>query len=184
VSLPEWIETLGLWVLWWMPYLLIAPKVQKRESVTVAGSSRIGLVLVTLAIVVVWAIHVPGRRASSAAMIAALILGLIAAALMWTAVRHLGRQFRIQAGLYHDHQLVRTGPYALVRNPIYTSLFLMIIATGLVMTNWIVLVIASALYMIGTEIRVRAEERLLASRFGGEFEAYKRKVPAYLPFIR
>jgi protein-S-isoprenylcysteine O-methyltransferase Ste14 len=39
------------------------------------------------------------------------------------------------------------------------------------------------LFIIGTEIRVRIEERLLASHFGEEFQAYKRSVPAYLPFL-
>jgi len=39
------------------------------------------------------------------------------------------------------------------------------------------------LFFIGTEVRVRTEEKLLATRFGEEFESYKREVPAYLPFF-
>jgi protein-S-isoprenylcysteine O-methyltransferase Ste14 len=39
-------------------------------------------------------------------------------------------------------------------------------------------------FVIGTEIRVRAEEQLLASRFGEEFATYKATTPAYLPFLR
>jgi protein-S-isoprenylcysteine O-methyltransferase Ste14 len=38
--------------------------------------------------------------------------------------------------------------------------------------------------MAGTEIRVRSEDRLLASRFGEEFQAYRKTVKAYIPFIR
>jgi protein-S-isoprenylcysteine O-methyltransferase Ste14 len=37
--------------------------------------------------------------------------------------------------------------------------------------------------VLGTEIRVRIEERLLAARFGGEFAAYQRSVGAYVPFL-
>jgi protein-S-isoprenylcysteine O-methyltransferase Ste14 len=37
---------------------------------------------------------------------------------------------------------------------------------------------------VGTEIRVRTEENLLASQFGDEFQDYKREVPAYIPFLR
>jgi protein-S-isoprenylcysteine O-methyltransferase Ste14 len=38
--------------------------------------------------------------------------------------------------------------------------------------------------VIGTEIRVRAEEKLLATRFGEEFTRYKATTPAYFPFLR
>jgi len=38
--------------------------------------------------------------------------------------------------------------------------------------------------MVGTEIRVRSEEKLLAARFPDEFIAYRRRTPAYLPFVR
>jgi len=38
--------------------------------------------------------------------------------------------------------------------------------------------------IIGTEIRVRIEDRLLASRFGERFQDYQRSVPAYIPFLR
>jgi protein-S-isoprenylcysteine O-methyltransferase Ste14 len=37
-------------------------------------------------------------------------------------VSHLGKEWRIQAGLYADHELVRTGPYRFVRHPIYASM--------------------------------------------------------------
>jgi len=41
-----------------------------------------------------------------------------------------------------------------------------------------------ALFISGTEIRVRCEDGLLGSRFGAEFEAYREAVPAYIPFVR
>ena len=104
--------------------------------------------------------------------------------LAWGAVRHLGRQFRVQAGLYRDHELVRTGPYAVVRHPIYASLLAILLGTLLVLTPWPWIPISLALFLVGTEIRVRAEDGLLASRFGEEFRRYRTRVPAYLPFVR
>jgi protein-S-isoprenylcysteine O-methyltransferase Ste14 len=44
--------------------------------------------------------------------------------------------------------------------------------------------VAIAVFLIGTEIRVRIEDRLLASQFGDRFEEYRRRVPAYIPFIK
>jgi protein-S-isoprenylcysteine O-methyltransferase Ste14 len=78
----------------------------------------------------------------------------------------------------------RPRPYAVVRHPIYTSLFATMMATGLLLTRWPLLLLAAALYLAGTEIRIRAEESLLRARFGDPFEEYRRRVPAYLPFVR
>ena len=113
-----------------------------------------------------------------------MLVAPLAPILAWGAVRHLGKQFRWQAGLYHDHELVRTGPYAVVRHPIYASLLAILLGTLLILTPWPWMVVSLALFAVGTEIRVRAEDGLLESRFGEEFRAYRSKVPAYLPFVR
>ena len=60
----------------------------------------------------------------------------------------------------------------------------MLIATGFVMADWASLIAAVALYVCGTEIRISAEEKLLAEKFGREFAAYWSKAPAYIPFAR
>jgi protein-S-isoprenylcysteine O-methyltransferase Ste14 len=180
-----WVELLALWVMWFAPYLLLAPKVQERESITATGPSRLGLLLEAAGIALLWLMRVPGApRTRPVILIVALILGVAADAMMWKAIRHLGRQFRIQAGLYHDHQLVRSGPYALVRHPIYASLLAMAVVTGLLLTPWPWLLAAIAIHIAGTEIRVHTEEKLLASRFGEEFAKYKRSVPSYVPLVR
>jgi len=46
------------------------------------------------------------------------------------------------------------------------------------------LLLAAAIFLAGTEIRVRAEDALLAERFGDSFRNYQASVSAYLPFIR
>jgi len=104
--------------------------------------------------------------------------------LAWTAVRHLGRQFRVHAGLYEDHELVTGGPYAIVRHPIYSALLAMLVSTLFLLTRWQWAAPSIALFIAGTEIRVYTEDRLLASRFGDRFAAYRQRVPAYLPFVR
>jgi protein-S-isoprenylcysteine O-methyltransferase Ste14 len=106
-----------------------------------------------------------------------------AAALSWTSSRALGRELRVDAALGEEHQLVRSGPYRLVRNPIYTSMLLVLCATGVLVTPWPLFLASLIFFVIGTEIRVRTEEKLLASRFGEEFQEYKRTVPAYIPFL-
>ena len=175
------IELFLIWLLWIYPFLFRAPKWQKRESLTVFGSTTAGLILQMAGFFIVWFFQSPtAPRASVLALAGAAIPGGLSILLMWTAVPNLGRQFRIYAGLYSDHQLVRTGPYSVVRHPIYASLLAITLSTGILLTRWQWLLAAMAISIVGTEIRVRAEDKLLASRFGKEFEDYKAKVPAYL----
>jgi protein-S-isoprenylcysteine O-methyltransferase Ste14 len=60
----------------------------------------------------------------------------------------------------------------------------LLLGIGLVVTPLALLLLATAVLVAGTEIRVRIEDKLLISRFGDLFENYRRKVPAYVPFIR
>jgi protein-S-isoprenylcysteine O-methyltransferase Ste14 len=57
----------------------------------------------------------------------------------------------------------------------------MLIATGLAATYLLVLIIAIALFMVGTIIRVRSEEKLLRETFGAAFEEYSNRVAAIVP---
>lgn len=103
--------------------------------------------------------------------------------LIEAAVRTLGKQWALRARLVEGHQLITDGPYARVRNPIYTGMLGMLISTGLAMEHWILTVIAVVIFAMGTAIRVRSEEKLLRAAFGEEFDEYARRVPAVIPRI-
>jgi protein-S-isoprenylcysteine O-methyltransferase Ste14 len=97
------------------------------------------------------------------------------------AVRTLGKEWSIAARLVEGHRLITAGPYQLVRNPIYTAMFGMLLATGLAISHWAALIMAVFVFAIGTRMRIRSEERLLRSAFGAEFESYTQRVPAVVP---
>ncbi len=178
-------ELLLCWIVWWYPFLFRAPHFQKRPSITVPWPTRAGLLLETAAFFVGYAFHLPLWQPTSAVRtVLGLAIAIPAVVMAWEAVAHLGKQFRLHAGLYDDHELVRTGPYAIVRHPIYSSLLAMLVANCLLLTRGRWALVALVIYIAGTEIRVRSEERLLAARFPEEFAAYRRQVPAYLPFVR
>jgi protein-S-isoprenylcysteine O-methyltransferase Ste14 len=116
----------------------------------------------------------------------AVLTAAIAIASTWlvnAAARRLGKQWALAARLVEGHTLIQDGPYRFVRNPIYTGMFGMLLATGLAVTQWIPLLIAIVLFIAGTYIRIRSEERLLRHAFGEEFEAYARNVPALIPGV-
>src|SRR4029077_5144528 len=105
-------------------------------------------------------------------------LALLSVWLMRSAVRTLGKQWAVSARLVEGHRLVTEGPYSWVRNPIYTGMFGMLLATGLAANRWQVLPLAVTVFAIGTVIRVRSEEKLLRDAFGPAFDEYARAVPA------
>jgi protein-S-isoprenylcysteine O-methyltransferase Ste14 len=59
-----------------------------------------------------------------------------------------------------------------------------LLGTGSLITPWWLLLPLLLLFVIGTEIRVRIEDHLLASSFGDRFEEYRQRVPAYIPFLK
>ena len=180
-----WVVLMVSWFAWAYPFLFRAPHNQKRPSITALGPTRAGLFLECLAIFIAFACRLPADSPPALWRIAAsAVCGVLAGILSWTAVRHLGRQFRVNAGLYEDHELVTSGPYAIVRHPIYASLLAILASTLLLLTPWQWAVPALALFIAGTEIRVHTEDGLLASRFGDRFAEYRKRVPAYLPFVR
>jgi protein-S-isoprenylcysteine O-methyltransferase Ste14 len=185
VPFITWIVLTTCWCAWAYPFIFRAPHNQKRPSITLTAPTRAGLLLESLAIFIAFACRPASAEPPGALrLVACVLLGATAGILSWTSVTHLGRQFRVNAGLYQDHQLVRTGPYAIVRHPIYSSLFAILLSTICVLTRWNWAIGSIALFVAGTEIRVHAEDRLLASRFGEAFASYQSQVPAYVPFLR
>ena len=148
--------------------------------------ARWGIILQGIAVSLLWQTrfweHAPEPHLLR--VVFAVFFLILACVLTWAAVPALGRQWRLDAGLNADHQLVQAGPYAFVRHPIYTSMLGMVLGTGLIITPWLLLLAALLIFAMGTEVRVRIEDKLLASHFGDQFTNYKQNVPAYIPRLR
>lgn len=169
-------------LLWFLPFLLA--KWNFKTAETTDFHARWGMLLELIGYAVLWMGRFWARTPAFWQIALSSFLFLLAALCSLTAVRALGKQLRIDAGLSSDHQLVQTGPYRFVRHPIYTSIFSMFLATGLLLASWPLLCAALTICLVGTEIRVRIEDNLLAARFGEQFRQYKRAVYAYLPPVR
>ncbi len=110
-------------------------------------------------------------------------IAVASVALTLWSVRHLGRQWALAARLVEGHQLVTGGPYRHVRNPIYTAMLGMLLATGLAVSRPLGLLLGALVFVAGTVIRVRAEERLLRTAFGEAWETWAQQTPALLPGV-
>lgn len=114
------------------------------------------------------------------AMFALVVLGF---AFAWWARIHLGTLWSGTVTRKEDHRIVDTGPYGLVRHPIYTGLILSALATALVRGEVFALV-GVALFALGCWMKARVEERILAEGLGVEAYAnYRARVPMLVPFV-
>ncbi|MGB6687951.1 MAG: isoprenylcysteine carboxylmethyltransferase family protein [Terracidiphilus sp.] len=178
-------ELLVCWVAWSLAFVKPRKLAAGKEKVVRAPASRWGIFLVCCGFAAIWAYVRPaGFEKSWPSLILSMILAPPSVALAWSATRHLGKQWRYEAALSEDHELIRTGPYRWIRHPIYASMLGMLIATGAAWTWWPMWIAATILFLIGTEIRVAAEDRLLAERFQESFQSYRSGVRAYIPFVR
>lgn len=169
-------------LIWMLPFLLL--KRNKEKAQHVDRRARWGILLMVIAFSSLWQGKFWETSPAAWRLALSIILFILASLLSWTAVQALGRQWRIDAGLNPEHKLVMSGPYQVIRHPIYTSLLCLILGIGLMITPLPLLALATLAALVGTEIRVRIEDGLLASRFGKQFDDYRQNVAAYIPFIR
>ena len=190
--LAAFAAVLVCWLIFGLVFLLRTLK-QPRDMREVRRNRRsvVGMVLQGLAYGLMWARFRPALQPIVtmplwADIVVAVVAVVIAAASIWLvtlAVRALGKQWALGARVIEGHELITSGPYALVRNPIYSGMFGMLLATGLVATRWPEFLIAIAIFLLGTMIRVRMEEKLLRQAFGAEFDDYAHRVPALIPGV-
>lgn len=100
----------------------------------------------------------------------------------WAALT-LGRHFDVEVEVHAGHEVVRRGPYAMVRHPVYSGLALHLLGACIATGN--VLLIAGTLFgaIPAFYLRASVEERLLRSELGAVYEAYARDVGMLVPFI-
>ena len=100
----------------------------------------------------------------------------------WWARIHLGSLWSGWVTKKADHRVVDTGPYAIVRHPIYTGLLLGVFATA-AMKGTLLALAGAGVMTIGFWIKARLEERFLRQELGaGDYDAYRRRVPMLIPF--
>ena len=110
------------------------------------------------------------------------MLGAIGGTLRILPVFVLGRRFSGLVAIQKEHRLVTPGIYATIRHPSYLGLLMTVAGWALVFRSGVGLIIA-ALFVPIILGRIRAEERLLASQFGAEYEAYRARTSHLIPGV-
>ncbi|MEW6595052.1 MAG: isoprenylcysteine carboxylmethyltransferase family protein [Thermodesulfobacteriota bacterium] len=105
-----------------------------------------------------------------------------AAGLVLIVVCTFGRLWAsVYASGYKDEVVIESGPYAMVRNPLYLFSFIGVVGMGLVSENLLILALAPLVFLVYYPFVVRSEERFLLARFGAAYADYLRRVPRFIP---
>ena len=174
------------WIIFGLTFLRKkTPGVQEAKR---APASSLGILLQSIGFMFVWLIgrtqwwpFPPSFLGELVAAAVAVMLAFASSMFALLAARTLGKQWTYRARVIEGHDLITAGPYSVVRNPIYLGMFGMLLATGLVYSRWWNFLGAVVFFLIGNQIRIRAEEKLLLETFGSQFDDYARQVPAFLP---
>jgi len=98
------------------------------------------------------------------------------------ARRHLGKNWSQAVTVKEGHELITSGPYALVRHPIYTGLLLGFLGSAVARGEWRGLLAVALVFGVLWQ-KLKLEERWMCERFGESYEAYSRQVAALVPYI-
>jgi protein-S-isoprenylcysteine O-methyltransferase Ste14 len=124
-----------------------------------------------------WHVGYAGAYALAAVTLAGILF-------TWWARIHIGRLWSGSITRKENHHIVDTGPYALVRHPIYTGLILALLATAAAQAT-VPALAGAALLSIGFWLKARAEERFLTAELGADaYDDYRRRVPMLVPWLR
>ena len=170
------------WAAFWL-YWLVAAFSMKRGRKDWSREGRIRLVLIALAVLLAQLGVFRGHGVRSDPWLAGIGLALFGVGLafaIWARV-HIGRNWGTPMTQKRDPELVTSGPYRLVRHPIYSGVILACIGTAVAL-NWLWLAIV-ALPTIYFVYSATVEERYLAQQFPDSYPAYKRSSKMLVPFV-
>jgi protein-S-isoprenylcysteine O-methyltransferase Ste14 len=186
---PEW-TTAGLWIVWLLSWGIAAAWSSRTEKRGRLADEMYFRVLIIIGSILLFAL--PTRQYRQAQLwrfgdgVKWILVAVAAAGLWftWWARIRLGRlwsQWGVQKKV--GHHVVDTGPYRLVRHPIYSGLILAALATAIERGSPFAL-LGAAVIALAFYVKARVEERFLRTELGEEaYDAYARKTAMLLPSI-
>lgn len=121
----------------------------------------------------------PATQALGYVGLALTIAGLLFA--IWARF-YLGTNWSASVTVKEGHELIRGGPYSIVRHPIYSGLLFALLGTAIAVVR-IRCFIGLVLVAIAFKLKSLLEEDFMQQQFGAQYTSYKREVKALVPFI-
>lgn len=179
----------ALWLSWAVYWWVLSRDVKLTARSEALPSRLLHVVPLLVAVLLLWAPEVPvawlGERLLPRSLwtfwagVALTAAGLLLS--VW-ARSHLGRNWSGIVTIKEGHELVTSGPYRIVRHPIYTGLLLAFVGSALARGDARgVLAVAIAFWALWRKLKL--EERWMRGQFPDAYEAYSRRVAALLPYV-
>jgi protein-S-isoprenylcysteine O-methyltransferase Ste14 len=188
-GLPRWpvIASALLWIVFITYWSSAAKHVAPTKSSESAESRRTHVRLMNAGLILLFipSFWLFGRRFvpdALAVVIAGLSIQVAAGAFGVWARRHLGRNWSGAITVAEEHQLIRSGPYRVLRHPIYSAMIGMFVGSAVAIGEWHSL-IGLALIMIAYARKIPLEEQSLRTVFGPEYDEYSNASWALVPWI-
>ena len=170
------------WAAFWL-YWLVAALSMKRGHVPWARELRIRALIAALAIVLIHlgafrghGLNTDPLRAGVGLVLFALGLGLA----IWARL-HIGRNWGTPMSRKNDPELVTSGPYHLIRHPIYSGVLLAGVGTAVALSwLWLIAVALAGVYFVYS---ATVEERTMAAQFPESYPVYRRSTKMFVPFV-
>lgn len=180
----------AMWLIW-LVYWVIAARGAKPDARREERASRLIVALPMLAAAVLLAAPPEPLRALTGQFMplaawplwtGAVMTGIGFGFAIWARV-HLGANWSATVTVKQGHELIQSGPYALVRHPIYTGLLTAMIGTVIALGEWRgVAAVLIVLWALGRKLAL--EERWMREVFGEVYDDYAARVPALVPFAK
>ncbi len=170
------------WAAFWI-YWFVAAFSMKRGRVAWSRELRIRVVILVLTILLIKLGAFRNHGLNTDPLRAGVGLVLFADGLafaIWARV-HLGRNWGSPMSRKNDPELVTSGPYRLVRHPIYSGILVATAGTAVALSwAWLIAVALAGVYFVYS---ATVEEGHLTEHFPDTYPAYKRSTKMLVPFI-
>jgi protein-S-isoprenylcysteine O-methyltransferase Ste14 len=170
------------WALWLFSWMIAASWTARVANRPVFGSQTLYHLITIAGVALLFSRTSFDEWLTGAAGWAMFGLVVAGLAFCWWARLHLGAMWSGTVTRKDDHQIIETGPYGLVRHPIYTGIILAAWAHAAVLGSAPGL-LGAALITVGFYIKARLEEGFLRQELGPEaYDGYRRRVPMLIPW--
>ena len=177
-----------MWLVWWLSWMVAAAWSDRAVKRPASRHQIVHRLLAGLGAVLLFGMYRHDLRAEMIlwrtpialgwATVVAAVAGLL---FTWWARIHLGRLWSSSVSRKADHHVVDTGPYGIVRRPIYTGIILASVATA-AMRGTALAWLGTGVMTAGWVIKARLEEAFLREQLGAEaYGEYARRVPMLVP---
>jgi protein-S-isoprenylcysteine O-methyltransferase Ste14 len=178
----------AMWIAWGIYWWLASRGAKPTERQESLGSRLLHVIPLWIAVALLWLDRVPVPFLNEriypwspwefwlAALITAAGLGFT----VWARL-HIGRNWSGLVTVKQSHELVTTGPYSMVRHPIYTGLLVAFVGSAMARGEWRG-ALAVAIAWVALWRKLQLEERWMLESFGEQYAAYRQRVPALIPF--